>query len=231
MAKLLVCSDKIIIKNCEIRKSIRGAYDNFVLAGNRFLLTSKNPLGHLFMVRMPGFTFQTSQAFTKEGNINYTDVSCLDGLFLYGSDNSLINYNELNVEDAKAIIRYVRKKGNTDAYFITPEGNHHDILSGSNVVGIGISIKGGDVALTSQSIKNHIRKYRNSAQGLFLKRFGIFDGVSEYDVRPSKSNERGQIEFLKNRYGIASDDVLHVDREMLDKSDVQRKILDFMNHR
>ena len=123
MTKLLVCSDTLLIKRKEICNFVCTGLDHFIENGNRFLMTSRKPLQHLYDVKFPGKTYLPAVKLIKKDCFRYTDVSCLNGLFLYDAKDNLLNFDSLDHNAVQKLLELAKKLNDVEASIVTPEGD------------------------------------------------------------------------------------------------------------
>lgn len=224
MTKLLISSDTLLLKRKDICNFVCNGLDHFIENGNRFLLMSRKPLQHLFDIKLPGGMYLPTVNLINNERFRYTDVSCLNGLFLYDSNNNLLNYIRIESESILRLHNYVRNKGCVESFIVTPDGAHsikgnlNDTIVGS----VKFSITKGP---TLNKLKVELKKLANEL-GLIICSLDKCDVVFEYDARKPKSNEITQKEFLKDKYNVLDGDSLTLDKEV--HSDIQIKIKEFM---
>ena len=220
--KLLICDDKTL-------KSRRGSISanialikQYIAEGNRFLLTTKRSQYGLLDDELDDGWIAFVQPINplRHFEVEYTDLSCLNGLYLYNGNGKLVHSYPLS-HDFRERLQAIPKKKNlyVDITEYVPD---YDTMDKEIVGEVKVTVS-ADYKEKYLRAKNYIRKAVKEA-GQEINHTVSFDHykghTAVYKIRSAKASEDNQIKYITDRYKIPSNNVLDLrgeDPELLNK--------------
>lgn len=210
MTKLIVCSDTVLTNSWKLKYNCK-LLRHFIDENNRFLLTTKRSIR------------EVRDEYEKLG-IQYTDLSCSNGLLLYNGNNILARSTSVNHEVVSALRRSLQNDENIHIWTEAPLSTNGcapakaiiGIFDGKNCYDseqrVGKAIR--DVQKKGARIKHNIMPYE---EGRYYEMF---------EVRSSLATEERQIMNIMVQHNIAEEDVMDLRDEQPRR--LSRRIRAFM---
>ena len=229
MTKLLICDDKTlksrkgpVVANIELIKE-------FIGQGNRFLLTTNQSLyGFLDDEYDDGWiSFIQPSNLLRIFDVQYTEVSCLNGIYLYNERGRLINSYPLS-HGLRERLKGVPPKKNL-LVDVTEYGPDYFTMDDDIVGKVRVHVAAENKEKYLRA-KNYVRKVVKEAGEDIDHTVSFNHGNSHsatYEIWSSKASEDNQVNFVINRHKIKIPDVL--DLRGADPKSLNPKIREFGN--
>ena len=208
MEKLLVCDDKTLKKRGTIAANIR-LIKQFIAEGNRFLLTTKGSIDELLK---DGYDSEVITSIKhpinplKKNDIQYTNLACYNGLYLYNEDNVPINCYYIDLETLNKLKNTPHKPDVlVDITEYMPDNDENDPIIGKIRVYI-CSEKKKAFFEANEYVKKVIKKSDQELECKISFDHDLYHSASYY-IWPKDATVKNQIRYLMERYEIDNSDV------------------------
>ena len=209
MSKLIVCSDRLLLRNSRQLSYNSNLIREYIEKGNRFVLTTGKPFLFLYDDMDDGIPFIDSPYPLRKGRPDYTDLICLGGVYLYDGSDRMVHSHSINPEVVEYFENVSENNGNVEVRFETPFEGYR-----------GKSNNVGDILLTPRrSMDYREAKYMVNRMMKQVKRIDpnvrlyrssndVYCSVrASYEVKHKDSTVDNQIEYIMNKHGIESHNV------------------------
>ena len=229
MTKLLICDDRTlksrkgpVVANIELIKE-------FIGQGNRFLLTTNDSLyGFLDDDYDDGWiAFIQPSNLLRIFDVRYTEISCLNGIYLYNERGRLINSYPLSNELRQKLKEVPQKKNlHVDVTEYVPDyGTMDDDIVGKLKIHVA-----ADYKKKYLGAKNYIRKIVKEAGDDICHTVSFYHDKyhsATYNIWSSEATEANQIKYVMDRNHINQENVL--DLRGTDPKSLNPRIREFGN--
>ena len=200
MSKLIVCRDTLLLKD-------KGQlYDNmdtiieYISQGNRLLLSSSNPFSFSFFNTNHIIKVSKRKFVSLPKSTYFTDLSCLNGMFLYTNYGELVNKMQINPK-AVEIFKKIYNNKNDKITYETPFNDEESEIVGGIVINT-TPLHWGQTMKDINKVMEQMIKIDHNLILKSLKKDASQLRPTTFEIRSIKANEGNQINEIVNNSDV-----------------------------